>query len=192
MMNSLIRNIFISLALLSLSISTASATLVSAQSSANILRPTESATISLFLELDRGETASVFEGVFSLSGHGSVASTTLTSGGPTWENSFGNILNNEILLSLTSNNIAGPSRQIATLDIQALTPGTYDLIFNDLSFAAFDTNVSPFFQDLPLPNVNGEVLTRITVVPVPAALVLFISALGGLSVLRRQTSGVPS
>ena len=186
MMNSLIRNIITLAAFLSLSVSTASATIVSAQSSANILNTTESAQISLFLDLEIGETASVLEGVFRLSGHGSIANTILTAGGPSWSNSFGNIVNDEILLSLTSNNIGGPSRQIAILDIQALSPGTYELIYDDLSFASFDTNVSPFFQDLPLTNVDGEVLARITVVPIPAAMILYMSALSGLAVLRRR------
>ena len=188
MMNSLIRNIITLAAFLSLSVSTASATLVSAQSSANILNTTESAQISLFLDLEKGETASVFEGVFRLSGHGSIANTILTTGGPSWANNFGNIVNDEILLSLTSNNIGGPSRQIAILDVQALSPGTYELIYDDLSFASFDTNVSPFFQDLPLTNVDGEVLARITVVPIPAAMILYMSALSGLAVFRRRKS----
>ncbi len=175
----------ISVILALLSVSSAHAAFVSAQVSSATIRPNETSQIKLFLNLDPGETASVFEGVFDLPGLNNIVDVSSTFGGPSWPNKFGNITSNRFFLSLTSDNDNSSSRQVAVLDILAKKTGVFEVIFDDSSFASFDINVSPFLQDLALNNKKGEALARISVVPVPPALVLLFTALGGLSVFRR-------
>ena len=169
-----------------LSITTVNAASVSALITSDTLAINDTAQISLILHLGPGEEASVFEGIFNLNGLGTVASASLNSGGPSWPSAFGNIVGDQALLSLTSGNNAISSRLLGAIDILALNPGTFDVIFNDATFAAFDIDVNPFIQDLALSNINGEVLASATVVPVPAALVLFLSGIGGLSIVSRR------
>lgn len=166
--------------------STSHAAFVSAQTSATVLNPAETAQVLLFLNHQPGEVSSVFEGVFDLEGLGTVANATLTEGGPTWPNRFGNILSDRALLSLTSNNDGTVSRLIATLDVTAQTPGFFNVRYSADSFAAFDIAVSPFVQDLPITNTDAELLAQIQVVPIPPALLLFASALGGFSLISRR------
>ena len=176
--------IYVVLALLSTSV--ARAATVSAVASVDTLSLNESAQISLFLNLDPTEEASVFEGVFNLNGLGSVADAALNVGGPTWSSSFGNIVGDQALLSLTSNNDSTSSRLLGVLDVLALSPGVFEVVFDANTFASFDIDVSPFVQDLALSNFDGQVLASVAVVPVPPALVLFLSGLSGLSIISRR------
>lgn len=185
-MKKFIRNIVVTTAFLMASIPTVNAASISALISSNTLAINDTAQISFFLNMLPGETASVFEGVFNLNGLGTVASASLNSGGPSWPSAFGNIVGDQALLSLTSSNNDASSRLLGTMDIFGLSVGTFDVIFNDATFAAFDINVNPFIQDLALNNVNGQLLATTTVVPVPAALVLFLSGISGLMMISRR------
>lgn len=185
-MKKYIRSTVLSTALTMLTVSTVNSASVSALISNDRLAVSDSAQVSLFLNLMPGEEASVFEGVFDFLGLNSVASVSLSSGGPSWSSSFGNIVGDQALLSLTSNNDGSTSRLLGNIDVMALNPGTFDVVFNDATFAAFDIDVNPFIEDLALDNFNGQVLASATVVPLPAALVLFLSGLSGLALVSRR------
>ena len=139
----------------------------------------DTAVVELFLELGSGEVASVFDGVFDLNGLDTVATASLTAGGPTWDSSFGSIMGSRVTVSLTSDNLGG-SRLVATLEVVGLAPGTFEVLFNDSTSASFDIDDPPFAEQVDITNADGELLGSVTVVPVPAALPLLGSALIGL------------
>ena len=120
-------------------------------------------TVNIFLDLEAGEQASVFEGRFDLTGLGSVANVSLTPGGPTWDSSFGNIQGDLALVSLTSTSSTGGSRLVGSLDITGLAPGTFKVVLSSPTLAARDINVSPFLQDVPITTATGTVLVSVSV-----------------------------
>lgn len=145
-----------------------------------------STTVMITLDLAPGELVSVFEGHFDMVGLGVVASAVLDAGGPSWPagSSFGSIAADRAIVSLTSANDGG-NRLVAAFEVTGLSPGVFEIVYNNLSFAAFDIAGPPFLQDMPLTNTHGMVLARITVVPVPAAVVLLGPALLLLVGMRR-------
>lgn len=163
----------------------ASAASISASVSRSVLGIGESSTVELFLNLEAGETASVLEGVFGISGLGTVASGAITQTGPTWPNAASNILGGEALVSLTSDNDGAAQRSIATLSFTALSAGTLALSFDGRTFAAFDTAAFPFSQNLALSNAPGDLLASISVVPEPSALTLLAVGASVLLMTRR-------
>ncbi len=156
---------------------TADSAQISAIPSTDILSVSETAQIDIYMELDPTEAASVFEGVFDLEGYATSVALALTSGGASWPNAFGNIIGDQLRLSLTSNNDGTAMRLVASLNVTALAPGFFVLSYNDATFASFDIDIAPFTQDLPLNNYDGQVLASIRVIPLPAAAWLLISAL---------------
>ncbi len=140
----------------------------------------DTAVVELFLELGSGELASVFDGVFDLTGLDTVATASLTAGGSTWDSSFGSIMGSRVTVSLTSDNLGG-DRLVATLEVVGLAPGTFEVLFNDETSASFDIDDPPFVEEVNITNADGDPLASVTVVPVPAALPLLGSALVGLA-----------
>lgn len=125
----------------------------------------ESTEIQVWLNLEVGEEASIFEGRFDLVGSGSavepVTGSDLVPGGPSWGTSFGGIVGSQAQVSLTSSN-AGGSRLVATLTVTGLG-GTFQLKLGSGTFVQRDLNVSPFFEDVPLSTPVGTVLVTVTV-----------------------------
>ena len=119
-------------------------------------------TVNIFLDLEAGEQASVFEGRFDLTGLGSVANASFTPGGPTWDSAFGSIQGDLATVSLTSGNTGG-SRLVGSLDITGLAPGTFKVVLSSPTLAARDINVSPFLQDVPITTATGTVLVSVSV-----------------------------
>jgi len=120
-------------------------------------------TVNIFLDLEAGEQASVFEGTFVLEGLGSVANASLTPGGSTWDSSFGSIQGNLATVSLTSTSNTGGRRLVGSLDITALAAGAFKLVLSSPTLAARDTDVPPFFEDVPITTATGTVLVSVSV-----------------------------
>ncbi|MEO0971751.1 MAG: hypothetical protein AAFX85_01555 [Pseudomonadota bacterium] len=163
------------------------ATLAASPLTVNVA-PGDSAEVTVSLELDAAEVASVFEGRFDLLGLGGIANASLTPGGPTWNNVAGNINNGQAIVSLTSGNAAG-TRLVATLQVTGVNPGTFDVLLASPTFAAFDIPSPPFTQDVPISNSPGELLARVVVaesVPIPPLAVVLLAGLLLGAVARRE------
>ncbi len=175
-------------------ISPVNAAFISATANQETINAGESAQISLFLNLDPSEVASVFEGNFSLNGlvgSGGTFTASVVAGGPTWTSVAGNLDGDKARYSLTSNNNGDSSRLLGTINISTgayAASSVFEVTFDDTTFAAFDTDISPFFEDLRLNNINGEILTTVSVsaVPLPTAFYLFLSGLSGLGLFSRR------
>ena len=148
----------------------------------------ESTFIEIILDLDLTEQASTFEGRFDLVGFGTVASASLSEGGPTWSSSFGNITGDQAVVSLTSSNQGG-NRLVATFDITGLSTGVFEIILAQPTEASFDLDVPPFIQDLNITNLDNSTLATIKVVPLPPALGLLMLSVGVLRLFTNKYKG---
>ncbi len=175
-------------------ISPVNAAFISATTTQETINAGESAQISLFLNLEPNEVASVFEGNFSLNGltgFGGAFTASVIAGGPTWTSVAGNLDGDRARYSLTSDNNGDSLRLLGTIDISTendAASSVFEVLFDDTTFAAFDTNASPFIENLNLTNLNGEILTTVSVnaVPLPAAFYLFLSGLSGLGLFSKR------
>lgn len=126
----------------------------------------DTTTVEVFLDLQGGEEASLFEGHFDLGGLGSIASVVLTPGGLSWGSSEGNVHNSQAIVSLTSAN-AGGSRQVATLQVTGIALGTLDIsLGTPAALSAFDIPAPPFLQSLTIDTAIGTTLASVTVTDV--------------------------
>lgn len=153
----------------------------------------QSTMVDISLDLAAGEVASVFEGRFDLIGLGTVADASLAPGGSSWSSSFGNITGNQAIVSLTSDNI-GSNRLVGSMEVTGLSYGTFEVRLGDPTFASFDTQTAPFLEPVNILMTDGDLLASVRVVPLPATLPLFGSALVGLAfgaTRRRSRNQIP-
>lgn len=137
----------------------------------------DSFTIDLFLDLEPGEEASVFEGRFELDGLGSVLSVdSVTAGGATWDSAFHTLIGSALAISALSSNTGG-SRLVASLGVTAIGGGTFRVLTDEGSFAQRDIPEFPFLEDVPIDTAPGTEISRISTTPVPA-----LPSWGGLGV----------
>ncbi|MEM7315189.1 MAG: hypothetical protein AAF497_18765 [Planctomycetota bacterium] len=174
-----------------LPLKTAHGASVTAIQSADVVALGETFTIDLFLNLEQGERASVFEGRFQMTGQNTVDIILLSEGGPSWDSSFGSLSNDSVNLSLASNNSPLTSRLLARLELSAANAGDFQLQFDQRTFASFDISEFPFIEDLPLANSPGEVLASVQTIPLPASGWAALSAFALLSLIsiRRRKQG---
>lgn len=148
------------------------------------------ASVTLNVTLDAGEDASVFEGVFDLTGLGSIADLTIDGSGygSSWDaGTFGNVLGaqQELRLSLTSSSNRADHSLLATLDITGLSQGAFEIVVSSGTFLQRDTNTSPFFEDVPLGPPTGTVIGLIEIVPEPSTALLVAFGCSALAGARR-------
>jgi hypothetical protein len=141
---------------------TSTAAQVTATVTKNPILVNETTTVNIFLDLEAGEQASVFEGRFGLTGLGAVANASFTPGGPTWDSSIGSIQDTLATVSLTSSNTGG-RRLVGSLDITALALGTFEVVLSSPTLASRDTDVPPFFEEVPIHTATGTVLVDVQV-----------------------------
>ncbi len=158
----------------------ASAAMISGYAENDVIGIGETTTVNITLELAPGEVASVFEGRFDLVGLGSVADANFTPGGTSWSSGFGNIVGTEAIASLTSDNI-GDNRLIGSFDVTGVSVGAFDILLGSPTIASFDTATAPYLESLDITTDSGSSLASVQVVPLPATLPLFGSALVGLA-----------
>lgn len=141
----------------------ANAAQISATANEDTIAVGQSTTVEVFLALEPGEEASLFEGHIELAGTGSVASAVLAPGGPSWGSSLGNLQANQATVSLTSNN-AGGTRLVASLAITGVAAGTFDVVLGSPApQAAFDIANPPYLQSLAIDTDSGTLLASVIV-----------------------------
>jgi hypothetical protein len=145
--------------------SSALAATVTAESTAAMIAPGGSATVSVNLVLDAAEAASLHELTLDLTGVGTaVTSVVLTPCGG-WEGlQDGTLSSVQATLSCT----AAAQNQIGTLlsaelTVTGLAPGSWEVRLGAGSFAQRDTDTAPFVEDVPLSPAPGMLLATLTV-----------------------------
>jgi len=141
--------------------------------------------IDLFLELESGEEASVFEAAFELGGLGVVAGNEdLTPGGPGWDGAAGDVTGTEAFVSAFSSNQGG-SRLVGSLSLEALAPGVLQVVLGPFPLVQKDLAEDPFVEDVPLSTAVGATLASVTV-PEPGGAALVLGA--GLLLARGRAA----
>jgi hypothetical protein len=151
---------------------------------ANIL-PDTTATLSIFLNLDAGEVASLFEGEFTLTLIGVLATPAESAVELEWTGVVANATGSA--WSDTSDNEPG-QRLVAQWLIDATGASEGDFFQADLGFGTFagrDLTEDPFFELVPIDTSTGSLLARINVVPEPATATLVLL---GLAIISAQRS----
>jgi len=155
-----------------------------------------SCSVEIYLDLEAGEVASVFEADFDILMTGSWTVTldlsevnpgVIPFGVGTWPNAVGNDTSTRISVSLTSENEGG-ERLVAQLDLVRdvpASPAVFELFLgsdSDEIIVAMD--VTGGTQDVPLtsPNLGA----RLFVTPEPSTSFLLLAGLMGLTVVGRQ------
>lgn len=121
----------------------------------------ESTRIDIFLELDEGELASIFQGRFDFTGT-EFAGSVLEAGGPTWGDPVFFEDLDGFAVSLTSSNRGGV-RLVSSLTLTGLSEGTFDVRLGTPTFASFDVAEPPFTEDLELDPDPGTLLASVTI-----------------------------
>lgn len=134
----------------------------------------EQLTIELHVNLGVGESASIFQGEFSLSGPGLMSVDPIGYGG-TWASTFPNAptaASASATMSLTSASNRSDHSLLGTLIVDTSAAGLISLLIDPDTFLQRDLAIFPFFEEVTLQNAMGSELTQITVVPEPSAALL--------------------
>lgn len=146
-------------------------------------------TVSIFLVLDPGELASVFEGVFDLTSSGFLETALLTNVEGEWASVAENTSGSQSTWSDLSEPSAGTDgmRLVAQWDVDgslASAGDPFEVAVGAGTFAGTDLNVDPFFELIDISNPVGETLASVVAVPEPGTTALVALGLVGVGIAR--------
>lgn len=152
----------------------------------------ERVSVEIRLQLEPGESASVFQSTFSVSSSGLI--TVDPSGfGTTWSSPVGfPLLGNGDASTATVSLLADDNRTdhdlVATLSVLATSVGTLALALDSDVLLQRDPDVGVDLVNIPVSQGSGSLLAEITVVPEPSAALLIGLGISGLAWRRRGTA----